>query len=165
MASDRSVAPELRREELQAAWFSDREHLHLSGYILLREPGASAAAAAAAMARAARARVSVDLASWAAIREFGPRRLLDRLNGLAPDVVFATERERETLGGELPAAWVVKRGADGFLASGREWPAAPASVIDATGAGDALAAGFLVGGPELAAKTAARCVARVGAMP
>jgi sugar/nucleoside kinase (ribokinase family) len=37
--------------------------------------------------------------------------------------------------------------------------------VDATGAGDALAAGFLVGGPELALRTAARCVAKLGAMP
>jgi ribokinase len=166
MASDRGVAPELRREELDPAWFSDREHLHLSGYILLREPGATAAAAAVAIVRAGGGRVSVDLASWAAIREFGSERLLERLNGLAPDLVFATERERETLGGDLAAAWVVKRGPEGFVASGHEWPATtPASVTDATGAGDALAAGFLVGGPDLAAETAARCVAKVGAMP
>ena len=165
MASDRGVAPEMRRDELDSAWFSDRDHLHLSGYILLREPGATAAAAAAAMVHAGGGRISVDLASWAAVREFGPERLLERLNGLAPDVVFATERERETLGGELAATWVVKRGPDGFVASGEEWPADHASVTDATGAGDALAAGFLVGGPELAAKTAAKCVAKVGAMP
>jgi sugar/nucleoside kinase (ribokinase family) len=38
-------------------------------------------------------------------------------------------------------------------------------VVDATGAGDALAAGFLVGGPQLAVEAAARCVARLGAMP
>jgi sugar/nucleoside kinase (ribokinase family) len=38
-------------------------------------------------------------------------------------------------------------------------------VVDATGAGDALAAGFLVGGPELAADAAARCVAKLGALP
>jgi ribokinase len=44
-------------------------------------------------------------------------------------------------------------------------PAAPAEVVDSTGAGDALAAGFLVGGTELAAEAAARCVAKLGAMP
>jgi sugar/nucleoside kinase (ribokinase family) len=38
-------------------------------------------------------------------------------------------------------------------------------VVDTTGAGDALAAGFLVGGPELALDAAARCVGQVGAMP
>jgi ribokinase len=161
MLSDRGVAPELLPEELDAAWFRDREHLHLSGYILLREPGASAAAAAAS----AVGRLSVDLASWAAIRDYGPERLLSLLRELEPDLVFATEREREILGGDLPATWIVKRGPGGFVVSGQEWPAAAAGAIDATGAGDALAAGFLVGGPELAAETAARCVAKVGAMP
>ena len=38
-------------------------------------------------------------------------------------------------------------------------------VADSTGAGDALTAGFLVGGPELAREAAARCVALLGAMP
>jgi ribokinase len=164
MASDRGVAPELRPDELDPAWFADREHLHLSGYILLRDPGATAAAEAVSAARAAGGRISVDLASWAAIRDYGRERLLERLHGLTPDVVFATERERETLGGDLPTVWVLKRGADGFVVSGKEWPAATAAV-DTTGAGDALAAGFLVGGPELGARTAARCVAKVGAMP
>ena len=32
-------------------------------------------------------------------------------------------------------------------------------------AGDALAAGYLVGGPELALQAAARCVAQLGSMP
>jgi hypothetical protein len=37
--------------------------------------------------------------------------------------------------------------------------------VDTTGAGDALAAGYLVGGPGLALQAAARCVARLGSMP
>jgi ribokinase len=165
MASDRGVAPELRPEELDGAWFEEREHLHLSGYILLREPGASAAFAAASAVTSAGGRLSVDLASWAAIQDYGPDRLLALLRRLAPDVVFATERERTTLAGELDATWVLKHGPRGFAVAGTAWPAAPVEAIDATGAGDALAAGFLVGGPELAAETAARCVAKVGAMP
>ncbi|MET0563559.1 MAG: hypothetical protein ABW114_08950 [Gaiellaceae bacterium] len=38
-------------------------------------------------------------------------------------------------------------------------------MVDTTGAGDALAAGFLVGGLELGLEAAARCVAQVGAVP
>jgi sugar/nucleoside kinase (ribokinase family) len=38
-------------------------------------------------------------------------------------------------------------------------------VLDTTGAGDALAAGYLVGGAELAMDAAARCVAQIGTMP
>jgi sugar/nucleoside kinase (ribokinase family) len=41
----------------------------------------------------------------------------------------------------------------------------PVDAVDSTGAGDALAAGFIVGGAQLALETAARCVAQVGAMP
>jgi sugar/nucleoside kinase (ribokinase family) len=165
MASDRGIAPELRPEELDPAWFEDRDHLHISGYILLREPGARAAAAAVSAVRAVGGRVSVDLASWAAVRDHGPKRVGDLLRDLAPDVVFATEHEREILGGDVSATWVLKRGPGGFDFSGREWPAAASEAVDATGAGDALAAGFLIGGPELAAETAARCVAKMGAMP
>jgi sugar/nucleoside kinase (ribokinase family) len=49
-------------------------------------------------------------------------------------------------------------------------PAVAAEVVDTTGAGDALAAGFALGGPpEEAAlrglRAAAECVARMGAMP
>ena len=41
----------------------------------------------------------------------------------------------------------------------------PATALDTTGAGDAFAAGYLVGGPELALAAAARCVAQLGSMP
>jgi len=65
--------------------------------------------------------------------------------------------------------FVVKRGARGCIVRSRseerEYPAEPADVVDSTGAGDAFAAGFLLGGPELALQAAARCVAQMGAMP
>ena len=38
MATDRGVAPDLRADELDAAWFDGCEWLHLSGYSLLAEP-------------------------------------------------------------------------------------------------------------------------------
>ena len=38
-------------------------------------------------------------------------------------------------------------------------------VVDPTGAGDAFAAGFLIGGVELGLEAAARCVSQAGAMP
>ena len=82
----------------------------------------------------------------------------------------SNEAEWEIVGaayGLAPTA-VVKRGARGLLVLGDErveLPAREGEVVDATGAGDALAAGFLVGGPELALEAAARCVAKLGAMP
>jgi sugar/nucleoside kinase (ribokinase family) len=38
-------------------------------------------------------------------------------------------------------------------------------VVDVTGAGDALAPAYLLGGPRLAMSAAARCVSQVGAQP
>ena len=43
--------------------------------------------------------------------------------------------------------------------------AVSADAVDPTGAGDALATGFLVEGVETTLAAAARCVARSGAMP
>ena len=59
----------------------------------------------------------------------------------------------------------MKHGAAGIEVDGARFPAVAADVVDTTGAGDALAAGFLLGGPALALEAAARCVAAVGAMP
>jgi sugar/nucleoside kinase (ribokinase family) len=165
MLSDRGVAPELRPEELEMAWFRGAERLHLSGYALLRNPIAEAAAKAAGAVSALGGRVSVDLATASGIRAYGPDDLRRRLELLEPDVVFANEAELEALGEPPRGTLVLKRGAQGFEVDGEPYPAAPAAVVDTTGAGDALAAGFLVGGPELAAEAAARCVAKLGAMP
>jgi ribokinase len=175
MASDRGAAPGLRASEIEPGWFAGAAVLHLSGYSLLREPIASAARHAAVLARAAGARVSVDLAAAPLIAAHGPARFRAELGELAPDVVFATYEEERAFGGPLPVeTWVRKRGPEGceLLHRGEHLalPIVPGEVVDSTGAGDALAAGFLVGGdpPEalrsgLAA--AARCVAMPGAMP
>jgi len=159
MASDRGSAPALRADELERRWFRC-DALHVSGYALQAEPSASAALRAAELARDHGARVSLDLAAWTAIGEA----FRERVRTLAPDLVFAGEREREALGA-LDAAWVVKRGAAGVVVDGVEHPALPAEVVDATGAGDALAAGFLVGGLPAGLAAAARCCERMGALP
>jgi sugar/nucleoside kinase (ribokinase family) len=159
MASDRGTAPELAPQDLEAAWF-DCDVLHVSGYSLLREPIASAVDEAARHARGFGARVSADVSTWTLVDDA----FRARLERLAPDLVFATEREREAVG-ELDTRWVVKRGARGLRVDGADHAAVDVEVVDTTGAGDALAAGFLVGGAELGVATAARCCARVGSMP
>jgi sugar/nucleoside kinase (ribokinase family) len=163
MASDRGVAPGLEPGELDAAWLADCDWLHIPGYSLLRSPIAEAAAEAA---RLAAAPVSVDLSSWTEIRDFGAERFRERVAALEPEVVFANEQELDVLDGDLPGrVRVAKRGARGFSVDGREFAAPNGTAVDATGAGDALAAGFLVGGPELALEAATRCISKLGAMP
>jgi sugar/nucleoside kinase (ribokinase family) len=175
MASDRGVAPLLEPEELDAAWL-ECDVLHVSGYALLREPVSRAALHAVGLARERGARVSVDLAAWTEIRSYGPVRFRELLDRIAPDVLFATEAEWQMLGGAYLSAptGVIKRGARGCIVATEEarldLAAVPGEVVDATGAGDALAAGFLLGGSlEEAARrgleAAARCVARVGSLP
>jgi sugar/nucleoside kinase (ribokinase family) len=175
LASDRGVAPSFEPEELDAAWLAC-DVLHLSGYALLREPIADTALEAARLAREQGARVSVDLAAWTEIRSYGPVQFRELLDALAPDVLFATEAEWELLGGAYLTApvGVLKRGARGctvFTEDAKlDFAAVEVEVVDPTGAGDALAAGFLVGGSlEEAARrgldAAARCVAKVGSLP
>lgn len=159
MLSDRGDGSGLAPEELEDSWF-DCDVLHISGYSLHREPMATAAADAAVRARAHGARICLDASTWTSIDEAFRR----RVDALRPDVVFATERERDALG-TRDATWVVKRGADGILVDGTAFPALDVEVVDATGAGDALAAGYLVGGPELGLRAAARCCAKLGALP
>jgi sugar/nucleoside kinase (ribokinase family) len=171
MASDRGAARHLSPAELDPSWFAC-DCLHISGYALLTSPTDAAAFRAAEVARASAARVSVDLSAWTQIRAYGPNRFRETLETLAPDVIFANEPEWEIVGaayGIAPTA-VVKRGRRGILVlregEGRlELSARDAPIVDATGAGDALAAGFLVGGPELGLDAAARCVAQLGSMP
>jgi ribokinase len=160
MASDRGVAAALEPSELDPSWLQSCDVLHVSGYCLLREPMAQAAIEAARLAR----RVTVDLASAHDIEHLGARAFAARLAALAPSLAFATEAERAAVPG-FDTAWVIKRGPRGARFPEGEYAASAVSVIDTTGAGDALAAGYLVGGPKRAIEAAARCVGLVGAMP
>ena len=155
------------QEEPEAEWLAGCDHLFVSGYALMREPARGAAARGVALARAVGAMVSVDLASWSAIRDVEPECFRTVVEDLAPDVVFANEDEESVIGGPIPgAAWILKHGARGCTFDGTERAALPVDeVVDSTGAGDALAAGFIVGGPDLALQAAARCVARLGSLP
>lgn len=167
MASDRATATLLEPDDLDPGWFAC-DCLHISGYSLLASPIDAAAVRAAELARARGARLSVDLSAWTRIRAHGAARFREQLEALAPDVVFGNAEEWEEVEA-VAATRVVKHGAGGFdVIRGdavERCQARDTSVVDTTGAGDALAAGFLVGGAELAADAAARCVAQVGAMP
>lgn len=166
MASDRGGATELRAEDLEPPWLAC-DHLHVSGYALMLEPVRSAALRAVELAREADARVSVDLASWSGIRDSGVEAFGGAVRAAAPDVVFANDEEVREVGADLvEALWIVKHGSRGCSFAGDERAALPVpEVLDSTGAGDALAAGWIVGGADLALEAAARCVQQVGAMP
>jgi ribokinase len=164
MVSDRGVAPELAAEELQPEWFDGCDWLHVSGYSLMREPIGTAAERAAELARERGARISVDLSSVNVIRDFGAATLRERLERIRPDAVFGNEAEHAEIEVESEIV-VVKHGPNGATFDGKHYPVVPGDVLDTTGAGDALAAGYLVGGPELAMEAAARCVSGLGTMP
>jgi ribokinase len=165
MLSDRGVAPTFSPGELEREWLRGCETLHVPGYSLAREPLGSTALAAGERV----ARRTLDLSSTRAIESLGVDRFRERLERLAPEIVFATEAEVELVGPVAVETLVVKRGAGGCVVYSpggeKEYAARPAEPVDSTGAGDAFAAGFLLGGPELALEAAARCVATMGAMP
>ena len=165
MLSDRGIAPEFRVEELDAAWLRGCDALHVPGYSIARSPLRETALAAARHAPT----VTFDASSTAAIAAAGRQAYGEALSELRPSVVFANEAEASLIdAGEAPTL-VVKRGARGCIvrSDGRERAYEPrrADVVDSTGAGDAFAAGYLLGGPELALEAAARCVGAMGAMP
>ncbi len=170
MVSDRGVSAQLAEDHINPDWFVDVEWLHLSGYALFGPTGPAAALAAAGLARAAGAAVSIDLSAATLLSALGPAATRDLIATTAARLVFANEAEAEVVGPLEVATTVVKRGAAGcrvITAGGvTDEQAAPAAVVrDTTGAGDAFAAGWLVGGMDLALDAARACVGLPGSMP
>jgi sugar/nucleoside kinase (ribokinase family) len=161
MLTDRGVGTQLAAHLLRREWLDGCDWLHLPAYSLVAEPVHGAAVTAAGWAP----HLSIDLSSTAALQAYGVARFRELIARLRPDVILGTEAE-VALVGELPAAeLVVKLGARGVRASGTLFPALPTQPVDPTGAGDAFAAGYLVGGIALGLEAAARAVATMGAMP
>ena len=169
MLTDRGVSLGFEPDEFDPAWLDGCEWLHVSAYSLVASPVRETALLAARSALAAGAKVSLDLASTGAFHHAGVEELRDAARMLSPHLVFANEAEAEEFGGIGADTVVVKRGERGCTirrdGQSRDYDAVPAELIDSTGAGDAFAAGFLLGGPELGVSAAARCVATMGAMP
>jgi ribokinase len=165
MLTDRGVGPHLDAAALRAGWFDGCTRLHLPAYSLVAAPIRDAALAAAGYVP----RLSVDLSSTAALHGYGVGRFRELLVRLRPDIVFGDEAEAGLVGelaGDLPGVdLVIKLGARGVRAGGVHYPALPTRAVDSTGAGDAFAAGYLLGGVSLGLRAAARAVARMGAMP
>jgi ribokinase len=169
MLTDRGISVDFNPDELEPRWLEDCATLHVPAYSLVRAPIAETALAAIRLADEAGAEVSVDLSSTSAIRAYGVERFSELLARVSPDCLLANEDEAELVGEVDVPVVVIKCGAAGCRVIRRDgpsdFPALPANVVDATGAGDAFAAGYLLGGPELALAAAARCVSKMGATP
>lgn len=180
MASDPGSSDWLERVAA-GQWLEGADWLFVSGYALLRAATPERILDVAEVARSAGTRVAVDLSSAAMIREYGAARFRRLWRTMRPEVIFANDREWAATheghtGCEVPSfgaggtsVLVLKHGAAGctFVIDGvgDDRAPVPGQVHDVTGAGDALTAGFLVGGSDLAMEAAGRCVARFGAQP
>ena len=187
MLPDPGANADLRAQDLGAQAWLAADHLHVSGYTLMRPGARDAARTALESARASGLSISIDASSAEPLRQMA--------GGLLPwcapgDVLFANADEAEVLTGErdphdAAAALsrsglvaVVKAGSRGAYlaqhASVVHAPAVDARIRDTTGAGDAFAAGYLAawrsGADEPAAlvaatRLAALAVGRPGGRP
>jgi ribokinase len=180
----------LSPDDLDPAWFSNLDALHLTGYSLLRDSPRAAALHALDLARSGGAPLcTLDPNPPHLISDYGPMRYRDLLAQLHFDVIFPNLEEGKLLSGketpgEIAASLldisplvVLKLGERGCIVATRagtlEVGAAQVDrVVDVTGAGDAFAAGFVVEylkskDPRQAAiaanMTAGEVVRRVGA--
>ena len=161
------------------------DHLHVSGYSLLRPGSRAATLLALRRARERGMTTSLDAASAGPIADVGAARMLSWLVDV--DLLLANGDEAQALSVGLPDGIALDTlGADVVVklgSGGARWsrdgesvttPALSVPVVDTTGAGDAFAAGFLPtylerSGPAAAlregVKTAALAVSRTGARP
>lgn len=148
MFPDRAAAAEL--EAIDASTLDGVAWLHIPFYGFTT-PASDAAIRGLARTAAARGiRISVDLSSVAVLRALGADAVRALLDDVRPDVVFANTEEAECIGlVEQPVGVsIVKAGANPVTvatpAGLRRVPVRPIEdVADATGAGDAFAAGYI----------------------
>jgi sugar/nucleoside kinase (ribokinase family) len=188
MITDRGAGETLSPEDLPGSLFREG-HLHLSGYVFSGGSRREAAREALSLARGAGMSASVDPSSVPLLEAVGPERFLEWTRGV--DLCFPNLEEGALLGGErdpdriaegLLAYYpgvVLKLGSGGALYADVEGtrvygPAASTRVVDTTGAGDALCAGFLAtllsgGSPtealRRAVELAGQAVEQVGGRP
>lgn len=147
---------ELPREAIRAS-----RHLHLTAWSFFIDPPRSAARAAALLARDTGSTVSFDPGSFQMIQEMGVSAFLACTQDLGIDILLPNYEEGQTLTGAkepediarrlteiYPGALVMlKLDADGALVLhddvATHVPPATNNLVDATGAGDSFAGGFL----------------------
>ena len=163
-------------------------HLHLTGYSVFTGSDDAGWQAVISRAHDVGATVSVDTSSAGYLADFGVDRFLDIIDGT--DVLLPNWDEARVLVGRKNQADCTAALAERFplvvLTSGSAgvWvgdagavtmvPAQPATLVDATGAGDAFAAAFLsrwisipdpIAAAEFAARIAAGAISTAGARP
>ncbi|MEO6821448.1 MAG: sugar kinase [Candidatus Nanopelagicales bacterium] len=185
MIPDAGANRTLSVADLAEDLFVAGDHLHVSGYSLLRPGSRAAALVALRRAHEHQMTTSLDAASAGPIADVGAARVLPWL--IDVDLLLANGDEARALSAGLPDGVALDAlGADVVVklgSGGASWSrdgasvAAPAllvPVVDTTGAGDAFAAGFLPtylegSGPAAAlhegVRTAALAVSRTGARP
>ena len=188
MITDRGAGEALSPEDLPEAIFRTG-HLHLSGYTLSGGSRRETALRALRLAREAGMSASVDPSSVTMLEEVGPDRFLEWTLGvdlcfpnLEEGVLLTGFEDPERVAEELLSYYpgvVLKLGPGGAQYASAEGervrlPSASTRVVDTTGAGDALCAGFLAawlsgappaGALRRAVELAARVVERVGGRP
>ena len=147
------AALELVPNDLHPEWFEGWDYFHIEGYLVQNQ---ATVRRAIELAKAAGCRISIDLASYNVVE--ANLEFLHEIVEEYVDIVFANETEAEAFTGLPPRealdsiaricdTAVVKIGKDGsMIRRGEELhfiQARPAAAIDATGAGDLYAAGFL----------------------
>lgn len=191
MITDRGAGESLCPEDLPEELFRPDNHLHLSGYLFLGDSRRETALEALRLARECGMSISVDPSSVPLLQGLGPETFLEWTRGV--NLCFPNREEGACLSGETDPYDIVgalvefyrqvvlKLGANGSLYANSNGervllPAVPTQVVDATGAGDALCAGFLAAsisdkapdealqdGLEVAAKVLGKMGGRSGA--
>lgn len=158
--TDRATALDLRPEDVPADLWDELTVLHVPAYSLFEGALARTSEGMVDEAHRRGVTVSVDLSSESLLRAYGPESFAALLRRLRPHVLFGNEDEAtvfapsrrrtallDALAGFAPIA-VLKCGADGAVlshdAGTHHQPAPAVRVVDTTGAGDALAAAFLL---------------------
>ncbi len=149
------AALEMKPEDLRSEYFQGYDYFHLEGYLVQDQELISRAAQ---LAKEAGCIVSIDMASYNVVESNDA--FLHNLVDNYVDIVFANETEARAFTHKEPREAineiakhceiaVVKVGKDGSMVQrGDEFhfiEACPAKPIDATGAGDTYAAGFMYG--------------------
>lgn len=149
------AALELAPEDLKPEYFEGYDYFHIEGYLVQNQ---QLLRRAVELAKEAGCYISIDLASYNVV-ESNEAFLHDIVENYV-NIVFANESEAETFTHKQPREAaneiakicdiaVVKVGKDGsMICTGQEFHyinAREAKAIDATGAGDLYAAGFLYG--------------------